>query len=128
MPKYRIDHIHLICPDIEHARAWYCEKLGGAVTFEGEFKGNKVYYVEISGFRLILIENLPGETPLPENIEVKTGLDHFGVEVESMEEALTDLKAKGVSFIQDPVEIRPGLKIAYIEAPNKVRIEVTERK
>ena len=28
----------------------------------------------------------------------------------------------------EPLQVRPGLRIAYIEAPDKVRIELTERK
>jgi catechol 2,3-dioxygenase-like lactoylglutathione lyase family enzyme len=128
MQKYRIDHIHLICPDIESTKNWYCDVLGGKVTFEGAFKGNKVYYVELGGFNIILIEQLPGEKPLPATLQTKEGIDHFGLAVEDMQAAVDDLKSKGVNFVAEPVEIRPGLKIAYIEGPDKVRIELSERK
>ena len=50
MQLYRVDHLHLICTDIEESRDWYCNVFGGKVTFEGNFKGKKVYYVEINGF------------------------------------------------------------------------------
>ena len=36
MQTYRIDHIHLICPNIESAKQWYIDVLGGKQTFESE--------------------------------------------------------------------------------------------
>jgi catechol 2,3-dioxygenase-like lactoylglutathione lyase family enzyme len=128
MQTYRVDHIHLISPDIENTKRWYCDIFGGNVTFEGEFKGNKVYYVDLNGFNIILIEQLPDEKPLPATIQSREGLDHFGLAVEDMDAASAELKAKGVKFVVEPLQIRPGLRIAYVEAPDKVRIELSERK
>ena len=124
---YRVDHVHLICPRIEEAAQWYCDMLGGKVTFSGDLKGIKVHYVEISGFRLILIERLPDEDPMPASIRSREGLDHFGLAVDDMDAAAADLKAKGVQFTMEPTQIREGVRIAYIEGPDKVRIELTER-
>jgi len=128
MQTYRIDHIHLISPNIEPTRDWYCNILGGKVTFEGEFKGNKVCYVDLNGFNIIIIEQLPDEKPLPATIQTREGLDHFGVAVEDMDAVQAELKAKGVRFVVEPLQVRPGLRVAYIEAPDKVRIELSERK
>jgi hypothetical protein len=41
--------------------------------------------------------------------------------------AAEELRAKDVKFVVEPMQVRPGLKIAYIEAPDKVRIELSER-
>jgi len=128
MQTYRIDHIHLISPNIEPTKDWYCNILGGKVTFEGEFKGSKVYYVDLNGFNIIIIEQLPDEKPLSATIQTREGLDHFGVALEDMDAAVAELKAKGVKFVVEPIQVRPGLRIAYIEAPDKVRIELSERK
>ena len=127
MQEYKIDHIHLICPKIEDTKNWYCDVLGAKVAFEGEFKGNKVYYLNLCGFNLILIEKLPGEKPLPANIKTNEGLDHFGLAVDDMAAAAAELKEKGVRFTLEPMQVRRGLRIAYIEGPDKVRIELSER-
>ena len=127
METYRVDHLHLISPNIEETKQWYCDVLGGSVTFEGEFKGNKVYYVDLKGFNIIIIEKLPEEEPRPADIHTRIGLDHFGVAVGDMDAAARELKAKGVTFTVEPMQVRPGLRIAYIEAPDKVRIELSER-
>lgn len=102
--------------------------LGGKQTFESEFKGAKLYYVNLNGFNLFLIEKLPEGDPLPAAIETRVGVDHFGVAVDDMDAAVTDLKTKGVHFVVEPMQVRPGVRIAYIEAPDKVRIELCERK
>ena len=128
MQTYRIDHIHLISPNIEPTKDWYCNILGGKVTFEGEFKGNKVYYVDLNGFKIIIIEQLPDEKPISATIQTREGLDHFGVAIDDMDAAVAELKEKGVKFVVEPMQVRPGLRIAYIEAPDKVRIELSERK
>jgi len=128
MQSYRVDHLHLISPDIERTKEWYCDVFEGKVTFEGQFKGNKVYYVDLNGFNIILIERLPDEEPLHAMIQSREGLDHFGLAVQDMDAAVRELKGKGVKFVVEPTQVRPGLRIAYVEAPDKVRIELSERK
>lgn len=128
MQSYRVDHLHLISPDIERTKDWYCDVFGGKVTFEGQFKGNKVYYVDLNGFNIILIERLPDEEPLPATIQSREGLDHFGLAVQDIDAAARELKGKGLKFVVEPTQVRPGLRIAYVEAPDKVRIELSERK
>lgn len=128
MQSYRVDHLHLISPDIERTKDWYCDVFGGKVTFEGQFKGNKVYYVDLNGFNIILIERLPDEEPLPATVQSREGLDHFGLAVQDMDAAVRELKGKGLKFVVEPTQVRPGLRIAYVEGPDKVRIELSERK
>jgi catechol 2,3-dioxygenase-like lactoylglutathione lyase family enzyme len=127
MVAYQVDHLHLISPNIEETREWYCNVFGGNVTFESNFKGKQVYYIDVNGFNIIIIEQFPDEEPLPATIQTKEGLDHFGFAVEDMDAAAADLKAKGVKFVVEPMQVRPGLRIAYVEAPDKVRIELSER-
>jgi lactoylglutathione lyase len=128
MKNYRLDHLHLICPDIEHTRRWYCDILEAEITFEANLEGNQVYYLKLADLTLILIEQLPGEEPLEATLETRSGLDHFGLVVDDMDAAVSELKTKGVPFWMEVTSIRPGLRIAYIEAPDKVRIELLERK
>ncbi len=127
MPTYRVDHLHLISPNIEATKDWYCQVFGGKVTFEGNFKGKQVYYVDVNGFSIIMIERFPDQEPLPATIQTREGLDHFGFAVDDLDAAAADLRAKGVRFVVEPMQVRPGLRIAYIEAPDKARIELSER-
>lgn len=128
MQKFVCDHIHLKSPNVEDTVKWYCDKFGGQITFKGKFQGSKVFYVDIAGMNFIIFGTLEGEHPELASIKTRFGLDHFGFEIKNIEEAVKELKRKGVNIIQEVTNVRPGLKIAYIEAPDRVRIELSERR
>lgn len=132
MPTYTCDHVHLKAVDVERTARWYVETLGARVTFQGEFKGSKVRYLEISGFTFIVFGRLEGEegsrAPIGPTLRTRFGIDHFGFAVASMKRALADLKARGVAILEGPWSPRPGLTICYIQGPDRVRIELSERK
>jgi lactoylglutathione lyase len=131
MPNYRCDHVHLKATDVESTARWYVDKLGAKITFEGQFRGSKVYYLNISGFTFIVFGRLDGEdrdnAPLPPNLQSRFGVDHFGFAIEDMAQAVDELRSKQVTILEEPWSPRAGLVICYIEGPDKVRIELTER-
>jgi lactoylglutathione lyase len=131
MTTYRCDHVHLKAVDVERTARWYVNTLGARVAFEGQFKGSKVYYLEIGGFIFIVFGRLQGEEgseqPIDPTLRTRFGVDHFGFAVESMESSLSELRTKGVKVLEGPWSPRPGLTICYIEAPDQVRIELSER-
>jgi catechol 2,3-dioxygenase-like lactoylglutathione lyase family enzyme len=55
------------------------------------------------------------------------GLDHFGLKVKNLEQTAQDLKKKGVKFSVEPTVTPWGLKMAFIEGPEGIRIELVER-
>ena len=131
MISFKVDHIHLKAVDVEKTAKWYVDKIGAKITFEGKFKGSKVYYFDISGFTFIVFGQLEGEegdnAPNQPSLRTRFGTDHFGFAVENMQETVADLRAKGVTILQEPWSPRPGLTICYIEAPDKATIELSER-
>jgi len=44
-----------------------------------------------------------------------------------MDEAVAELKRRGAHFALEPRTIRPGVRIAFVQAPDNVRIELLER-
>jgi catechol 2,3-dioxygenase-like lactoylglutathione lyase family enzyme len=131
MPSYRCDHVHLKTMDIEGTARWYVDMLGAKITFEGKFKGSKVYYVDISGFTFVVYSQLQGEegsqAPIPASLQARYGVDHFGFAVDDINSAVADLERKGVVVLERPWSPRPGVTISYIEGPDLVRIELTQR-
>jgi len=131
MPSYRCDHIHLKAVDVEKTARWYVDMLGAKITFEGRFRGSKVYYLDICGFNFIvfgLLDNEHGESaPIEPTLRTRFGADHFGFAVDNLQEAVADLRTKGVRILEEPWSPRPGLVICYIEGPDKARIELSER-
>jgi catechol 2,3-dioxygenase-like lactoylglutathione lyase family enzyme len=55
------------------------------------------------------------------------GLDHFGFRVDNVDETVAELKRRGADIIDEPRTIRPGVRIAFVRAPDNVRIELLER-
>ncbi len=82
-------------------------------------------HLDLGGARLIV--SGPADRPGPELGEPHIGVDHFGMKVANLEAAIKDLKSRGVRFLQDLTVTPSGDKIAFMEAPDNTRIELTER-
>lgn len=129
MKLLRCDHIHLIAENIEETVQWYCRVLGAQVTFQGNFRGSKAYYLDMAGTTFVVFGKLENEAaPIPGTINPKRGVDHFGFAVGDIAQAIDELRTKGVKILEGPVTVRPGLRIAYIEGPDQIRIELCERR
>jgi len=75
----------------------------------------------------LFIEEVPATTAAPPPPPF-LGVEHIGLAVDDLDAALADLAAKGVTLLSGPTQARPGVRIAFIEAPDAVRVELIERK
>jgi predicted enzyme related to lactoylglutathione lyase len=55
------------------------------------------------------------------------GLEHLGLAVHPIDEAVAELKKKGAEVTREPTTIRPGVRIAFIRGPQNVHIELLDR-
>ena len=122
--ELKIDHVHIRCQDLEASVKWYEQVLGGKVLRRTEVPGMPIVRMDLGGQVFAL-------SPKREEIEVealngksKWGIWQIGFMVEDMDEAFRALKARGADFKGEPVEIRPSLKAAFINAPDGVEIEI----
>ena len=53
--------------------------------------------------------------------------EHIGLTVDNVDAAVAELKGKGVAFTMEPKTIRPGVRIAFLTAPQNVSIELIQR-
>ena len=83
--------------------------------------------LDLDGLTIFIAPVAPDAAIPSAPIEPYIGLDHFGLRVDNMDEAVAELKRRGAHFKMEPRTIRPGVKIAFIEAPDNVRIELLER-
>ena len=128
MPALSSPHIHL-CTRDPLATARYYEKMFGAKIIESaQPDGQRRYDLDMSGLTVYILR-VPPEKKMPESpAEPYIGLDHFGFMVKNLDEAVAELKGKGAKFAVEPYEVRPGVRIAYVQAPEYVRVELVERK
>ena len=125
----KCDHIHLITEDMERTVQWYCRVLGATVKFQGQYRGSPVRYLEMGGTTFIVFGRLDNEPAPTRSVNgPRYGVDHFGFAVDDLDRTLAELRAAGAQVIEGPVEVRPGLRIAYIAAPDQTRVELSERR
>lgn len=51
----------------------------------------------------------------------------IGLKVQDMNAAVAELRRKGAEFVVEPNSPRPGVKLAFMQAPDGVRIEILQR-
>ena len=125
MPEFRWDHIHLRSPDPEATAQYYIDVFGATPASTVEVGGGLRVIVNLAGLNLF-IEQVPPETPAPPQPPY-LGLEHIGLAVTDLDAVCADLKARGAEFAVEPHAPRPGLRIAFVRAPENVRIELLER-
>jgi catechol 2,3-dioxygenase-like lactoylglutathione lyase family enzyme len=122
------DHVHLVSENPESTASWYAEKLGGEIIASTETLGAPQFVVAFEGATMIVRGRRPGEEPVRKP-GLEWGTDHFGFAVPGdFDGFCEDLKKREVRFTLDPVDFSPAIRIAFIEAPDGVVIELLQRK
>jgi len=128
MPSYCYDHIHLISPDPVKTAQFYEEMFNAKRVSVGELgAGRRSVELDLNGSRVLVMSRRVQPETAPSSAETDDGLEHFGIRTDNLEAAVADLKAKGVQFKEEIREIRPGVKISFLWAPENVLIELLER-
>ncbi len=127
MPTYTYDHIHLRTRDPEATARYYNEMFGAKIIESVQSDGQKRIDLDIKGLTVFIARVSPDDDVPPAPPEPHMGLDHFGLRVDNLDEAAADLRQRGAEFTLEPRDLRPGLRLAYIRAPDDVRIELLER-
>jgi predicted enzyme related to lactoylglutathione lyase len=138
---HRFGHLHLLSEDPVGAGEWYKKHFG--VTGRGNPQTRMYREVQISPSSSWMMDNvniiifpmqyaITSKMPGWENrktFESTKGhvVDHIGVSVDNLEEALASLRKEGVKVTDEPKSIAGGkIKFAFIEGPDKMRIEIIE--
>jgi catechol 2,3-dioxygenase-like lactoylglutathione lyase family enzyme len=124
--RYTWEHIHLRSPDPAATADWYADKLGAEVIRTPQADGSTRFDLDLTGQKIFIALADPAKTGGSPQIPYM-GLEHIGLTVENIDAAVTELKGKGVAFTMEPKTIRPGVRIAFLTAPQNVSIELIQR-
>ena len=136
----RMDHVALSVQDMERAIAFYCDLIGFQVVFDRTFDepmarligepGTSVRIVHLrlgeAVLELFHYRHPPGRPRRPDARQSDLGLTHIGFIVEDFDATLEHLQAHGVQLVGEPVEIRPGVHVAYFYGAEGEVCEIRE--
>lgn len=134
MKVLKVDHIGVAVESLEAALSVYTGLLG--IELKGtevvEEQKVKTAFLPVGGTEVELLESTDPEGPIGKFIAAKgQGMQHVAFRVENIDEALAELKAKGVRLIDEkPRYGAGGARIAFLhpKATNGVLVELCERK
>ncbi len=126
MANFKFDHIHIFSTDPEATATWY-ERMLGAEVIRTAPQGKPRIDLKLGGANIFILDVAADAKCAAPVGHPHQGLDHFGLEVKDIDKVCADLKTKGANFTRGPETIRPGTRIAFIEGPEKVSIELLER-
>jgi methylmalonyl-CoA/ethylmalonyl-CoA epimerase len=128
-----IDHIGIAVNSIEESLKFWEGTLGvkcaGVETVEDQKV--KTAFLPIKESELELLEATSPESPVAKFIEKKgEGIHHIAIRVDNLEEALSELKKKGVKLIDEtPRKGAGGAMIAFLhpKATGGILLELSQR-
>lgn len=106
---------------------WYHRMLDATIVETPQPSGPNRVDLDINGLMVFIAGALPTGQELRAPRDPHYGLDHFGLRVESLEETVAELRRRGAEFAVEPRTLPSGVKIAFVRAPDNVRVEIVQR-
>lgn len=126
MATFTYDHIHLRSPDVEATAQWYAKIFGAEITRTTQ-QGQPRIDLKLGGCNIFIAPVAASEGVHGAPDHPHQGLDHFGLLVSGIDAIVAEMKGKGVEFSKEPTTVRPGVRIAFLKAPQNVSIELLDR-
>jgi len=133
MKILKIDHIGIAAKSIDQVAPFWTTILGLLMTGRETVEEQKATtaFLPVGESELEILESTSPDGALAKFIESRgEGVQHIALRVENIEEALKELKEKGVRLIDEkPRRGAGGAKIAFIhpKSTNGVLLELSER-
>ena len=126
---YRINHIHLKAPDPKGTADWYVGAFGfEIVSDEVRVWGDRFIRCQSAdgGIAVNISAARTGETLGPGDANAHHGLEHFGFDSEDIRADIERLEGLGATLLEGPISQPNGMQIAFLKAPDDVRIELIQ--
>jgi catechol 2,3-dioxygenase-like lactoylglutathione lyase family enzyme len=124
---YVYDHIHLRTRDPQGMAEYFHRMFDARIIESVQSDGRPRVDIDIDGL-IVFIAPVASDADVPASPpDAHLGLDHFGFRVENVDETVAELKRRGADIADEPHTIRPGVRIAFVRAPDDIRIELLQR-
>ncbi|CAL1536500.1 unnamed protein product [Lymnaea stagnalis] len=105
----KINHVALVSPDLDKSTALYRDVLGGDVSDKQALPehGVTTVFVKLGDTKIELLHPLGDKSPIQSFLEKNKsgGMHHICIEVDNIEEAVKDLKAKKIRILSEEPRI-----------------------
>jgi len=128
-----VDHIGIAVKSIDESLKFWEAAMGIKCHGVEEVAEQKVKtaFLPLGDTEIELLEPTNADSPVAKFIEAKgEGIHHLAIRVENLEEALAELKAKGIRLIDEKPRCGAGgAKIAFLhpKATGGILLELSER-
>ena len=126
---YRINHIHLKAADPRRTADWYVRAFNFTiVTDDTRVFGDRFVRClsEDGGMAVNISGARTGERLGPGDASAHHGLEHFGVDSVDIAADIRRLEGHGARLLEGPIDVPNGPLIAFLQAPDDVRIELVQ--
>ncbi|MGH8057659.1 MAG: methylmalonyl-CoA epimerase, partial [Candidatus Entotheonellia bacterium] len=109
----QIDHIGIAVKNLDETVAFYRDVMGLEVSAAEEFNGMKIAFLRIGESELELLEDMTPDGAIARFVAKRgEGIQHVAYRVENIEQALDEMRAKGLKLIDE--RPRPGARRARV--------------
>ena len=136
----KADHVAISVKDMERAIAFYRDVMGLEKVFDREYGDTMARLIGVEGTRVRIVHmrlgdmivelfdyHYPkGREPRPDRLQSDYGLTHIGFIVKDFRSEVQHLRDHGVRFLGEPVEVRPGVFVAYFYGAEYEVCEIRE--
>jgi lactoylglutathione lyase len=119
-----LHHSGIKSADIDKSLDFYTRILGLEILEKIDLVGRRFYFIGNDKTRIEIEQSNPGDEMIL--VDKGFGLYHLAFAVDDLEGLVARLKAESVKFIMEPMQLRADRKIAFIEDPDGVRIQLIE--
>jgi lactoylglutathione lyase len=125
MKVTKLLHTRMRVSDMEQTIAFYTGVLGLEVLERKTSpRGSHLAFLKVpNSDELIELTSFPPSGP----VKVQEDLVHLAFQVESLDETIASLTAKGVKITDGPTQTASGSRFLFIDAPDGYEIELIER-
>ena len=125
MKVTKLLHTRMRVSDMEQTIRFYTEVLGLEVLERKTSpRGSHLAFLKVpNSEELIELTSFPLSGP----VKVQEDLVHLAFQVESLDDSIASLNAKGVKVTDGPTQTSSGSRFIFIDAPDGYEIELIER-
>jgi len=125
MKVKKLLHTRMRVSDMEQTIAFYTNVLGLEILEQKVSpRGSHLAFLKVpNSEELIELTSFPPSGP----VKVEEDLVHLAFQVESLDETIASLNAKGVKVTDGPTQTSSGSRFIFIDAPDGYEVELIER-